>query len=122
MFAENRIQGLISREPVALDENEVRVFDEQDALVIESGVSPRPPVLTRNAPLYDTGRVAGRVEIDGSLRGLVRETIAALLIGLLLGALVFIVMRVLPLRALRRVTDELVEREGTCRNHAQVDQ
>ena len=109
MFAENRIQGLISREPVALDKERIRVFDEHGALIIEDGVSPMSPVLTRSSMLYDSGRVAGRVEIDGSLRGLVYESLAAILIGLLLGALVFVVLRVLPLRALHRVTDELIE-------------
>ena len=109
MFAENRIQGLIMREPVPLDDEQVKVFDEKGQLVIQNGKQPKAPELSKSYPLYDTDRVVGRIEVTGSLLGLVYETAIATLLGLLLGSLVFIVMRVLPLRALRRVTDALFE-------------
>lgn len=109
MFAENRIHGLISREPVPLDSEVVKVFDAQDTLVLQSSLALKSPILSMSHPLYDTDRVVGRLEVSGSLRELVYETIVAALIGLLLGTLVFVVMRVLPLRALLRVTNALSE-------------
>jgi diguanylate cyclase (GGDEF)-like protein/PAS domain S-box-containing protein len=108
-FAENRVLGLIAREPVPLADERVRVFDAHGALVTQSGSDPQAPLLSRRYPLYDADRVAGQLEVSGSLRGVVFEVLAAALVGLLLGALVFVVMRVLPLRALRRVTDALFE-------------
>jgi diguanylate cyclase (GGDEF)-like protein/PAS domain S-box-containing protein len=109
MYAENRIQGLIAREPVPLVDEQVNVFDTHGTLVMQSGLVPQKPVFSSSFPLYDSARVVGRLEVIGSLRGLLLETAVAALLGLLLGALVFVVMRVLPLRALRRVTDALVE-------------
>jgi diguanylate cyclase (GGDEF)-like protein/PAS domain S-box-containing protein len=109
MFAENRLQGLISREPVPLADEQVKVFDTQGNLVTQSGTALRSPVLSKRQPLYDAGRVVGQLEVSGSLRGLVFETVAAAVLGLLLGGGVFMVMSVLPLRALRRVTDALFE-------------
>ncbi len=109
MFAENRLHGLIVREPVPLEDEQVRVYDGQGKLVIDSGVPPKAPVLKKSYPLFDADQVVGRLEVAGSLRGMVYETLVAALLGLLLGALVFLVLRVLPLRALRRVTDALVE-------------
>ncbi|MEF8700849.1 MAG: diguanylate cyclase [Candidatus Accumulibacter sp. UW20] len=109
MFAENRMQGLISREPVPLGNELIRVFDAADQLVLESGKAPAEPVMSRSHSLYDAGHVVGRLEITDSLLGVAYGTGVAAVIGCLLGALVFVVMRVLPLKALQRVTHSLVE-------------
>lgn len=109
IFAENRIQGLISREPVALDDEQIKVFDAQGMLVLQSGAKPLSPVLSRSYPLYDAGHVAGRLEVSASLRNLAFKTMVASVLGLFFGTFVFGITRVLPLRALRRVTDELFE-------------
>lgn len=109
IFAENRIQGLVSREPVPLEHEQIKVFDAQQLLVLQSGDTPPAPVFSRSFPLYDAGRVAGRLEVSASLRGVVYETLIATVLGIVLGLLVFGVMRVLPLRALRRVTNALFE-------------
>lgn len=79
--------------------------------------SPTPastwwPLLTRSSPLFDAERVVGSVEVSGSLRGAAPRMLAVVLVGLLLGALVFFVVQVLPLRALRRVTGALLEEKG----------
>lgn len=109
VYAENRMQGLISREPVPLDDEQVRVFDGQGALIIESGTVPKRPALSKSYPLLDASRVVGRLEVSGSLRGVVYEMLVAAVLGQILGALVFACLRILPLRALRRVTNELRE-------------
>ncbi|MEF8700257.1 MAG: diguanylate cyclase [Candidatus Accumulibacter sp. UW20] len=109
IFAENRMQGLISREPVPLGNEWVRVFDGADQLVLESGKAPAAPVMSRSHSLFDAGQVVGRVEMTDSLRGVAYATGGAAGISFCLGALVFVVMRVLPLKALRRVTTSLIE-------------
>ena len=68
---------------------------------------PEFPILRRTAPLYDAGRIVGRVEIERSLRPLLRQTglVALFTVGLGLG--VFFVLRILPLRALTRALDNI---------------
>ncbi|MEI8170127.1 MAG: EAL domain-containing protein [Rhodoferax sp.] len=109
MFAENRIQGLISREPVPLTNELVQIFDAQGKLLLESGTSPPTPALSRSYALTDAGQVVGRIAVTGSQRQLALNTLVATLVGLALGLLVFVVMRILPLRALRKITDALTE-------------
>lgn len=109
MFAQNRLQGLVSREPVPLDNEQVQVLDRQNQMVLLHGALPLAPTLTRSYPLYDAGQEVGRLEVTGSLRTLVQRASIAGLLGLLLGALVFIVVRSLPLRALRRALAELFD-------------
>ena len=111
MYAENRIQGLVSREPVPLRNEWLRVIDAAGAVVVSHGREPTGPALMRAYPLYDAGRRVGRVEVSAPLDGLVTGTVIAALLGLGLGAAIFVVLRVLPLRALRRTTHALdVER------------
>lgn len=111
MFAENRLQGLLEREPVELDTEAVQVFDARGELVAEAGAAPLPPVLRRSHIIYDASRVAGRVEVRDSMRGILYGLARATLVGMLLGGLVFLALRTIPLRALLRVTKELFEQK-----------
>ena len=111
MYAENRLQGLLAREPVPLETEAVEVFDDHGDLVTRAGDVPLPPVLRRSFSLYDGWRITGRVEVSDSLRGIVLATFLAGLVGLLLGCSVFVALRTLPLRALRRVTEDLFEQK-----------
>ncbi len=88
IFAENRMQGLLLHEPVPLDDEGVQVFASDDEIVAEVGRTPPGPVLKRTYPLYDAGRVVGRIVVAGSLRPLVWNTLAAGLLGLLLSFMV----------------------------------
>lgn len=107
VFAENRIQGLISREPVPLDDELVEVFEKDKTLVTRAGNTPSQPMLKRAYPLYDVGQVVGEVVVSGSTSLLIRNTLISALLSFILGTLVYAVMKVLPLKALRSVTDAL---------------
>ncbi len=107
MFDEARILALISRDLVAFNDERVQVYTAQGTQVTQSGKAPQEPVFMRAYPLNDGERVVGHIEVSSSLLGLIYDTAVAALLGLLLGSLVFTVMRILPLRALRRVTDAL---------------
>lgn len=111
MFAENRMQGLLAREPVPLNSEAVHVYDEGGSVVTRAGREPALPVLRRSHLLYDATRVAGRIEVSGSLRPLLWGTAASTAIGLLLAVLVFAALRSFPLRALRRATEALYEQK-----------
>lgn len=106
-FAENRLQGLLTREPVPLETEQVLVFDEQGELLAEVGPPPQAPVLRRAQQLFDATRVAGRIEVVDSLQPILQGTVVALLVGMALGLLVFYALRTLPLRALRRTAKAL---------------
>ncbi|MGJ7542310.1 EAL domain-containing protein [Variovorax sp. LT1R16] len=111
MFAENRLQGLLEREPVRLESEAVQVFDARGELVAEAGTAPMPPLVRRSHMIYDASRAAGRVEVRDSARGIIYGVVGAALAGLLLGGLVFLALRTLPLRALRRVTRDLFDQK-----------
>jgi hypothetical protein len=76
---------------------------------MHAGSEPKPPVLTMTTDVYDAGNVVGHLEVQHSIRELLQNTAWVALFGLMLGAAVFIALRVLPLRALRRATDALHE-------------
>ena len=67
--------------------------------------------VTRSADLTNAGTVVGRYEVIRTLRPLLLETALVGLLGLLLGALVLVVIRVYPLRALRRALQTLASKK-----------
>jgi PAS domain S-box-containing protein len=108
MLAENRLMGLISSEPVPLANEVVEVIDADGHLVVKSGAAIDEPILSRTYTLFDAGIPVGQVKVSGSQRAIVNTTLIAAFLGLVLGGMVFVVMRVLPMRALRRTTQALI--------------
>ena len=119
IYAENQMQGRLTREPVPLETEFVQVYDVGGVLITQAGQKPAPPKLSRSYPLYDTVRVVGRIEVSESLRGLIYGAAVASVFGLLLGAAVFALMQGLPLRALRQALQALIDSES--RFHTLVD-
>ncbi len=110
-YAENRLLGLLAREPVRLEGESVHVHDAAGQLVTQVGETPPWPTLTRSYALYDAGRVVGSVKVTDTLRGVLVGLALAALAGLALGAGVNFLLRAYPLRALRRATGELFEQK-----------
>ena len=108
MYAENHLQGLISREPVPLSDELVQVLDKDDSVITQTGKTPAGPQLRRSAPLYDGSHVVGQLVVQGALQRLALNAGLVALVGLLLGAMVYFVMKVLPLKALRAASAELL--------------
>jgi diguanylate cyclase (GGDEF)-like protein/PAS domain S-box-containing protein len=102
-----RLEELLARQPILLPQEAASVRDGKGNVLTRLGRLPDPPVLRRSHAVHDSGRVVGRVEVEHSLRELIYGSAIAALLGLVLGAAVFITLRVLPLRALRRVTEAL---------------
>jgi diguanylate cyclase (GGDEF)-like protein/PAS domain S-box-containing protein len=103
----HRFWEIAQRTPVAGESLVVRAMD--GGIVARFGEKPDAPTLTRAAPAHDSGVVAGSIEIERSMRALLGWTALAALAGLALGAAVFATLRVLPLRALQRATDALMQ-------------
>jgi hypothetical protein len=89
-----------------------RIFDRQNRLVAENGTQLKPPVMTRRFDLMDAGVPVGTLEIRTSLFPLLLRSGLAALLGLFSGLLIFITLRVLPLRAVARAEKSLRESEG----------
>jgi PAS domain S-box-containing protein len=83
-----------------------RIFDSRNTLVLESSELLESPVYTRSANLLGAEEtVVGRIEISRSLRPVLIKTGVVALGGMLLGYIVFIVLRIFPLRMLQRAQE-----------------
>ena len=76
-------------------------------IILSTANLPPEPRIARRAELSDLGQVVGYVEHSVSLRHLIKRTFVVALAGVLLGALVYGVMRSLPLRAVNSALAEL---------------
>ena len=79
------------------------ILDERGAVIFQSAQSLSPPILTRSAPLLDSGTVVGRFVTSRSLVPLLQNTALVALFGLALALAVYVSLSVLPLRALTRI-------------------
>ncbi|MDP1716924.1 MAG: PAS domain S-box protein, partial [Burkholderiales bacterium] len=102
------MEDLLQMHPESLASDLTPVLDAAGTELLSLGEVPDAPVLVRSSAIYDSGRVIGRVAITHSYRGLLFGALGAALLGLLLGGLAYAAVYLLPLRALRRVSAELV--------------
>ncbi len=65
--------------------------------------------ITRTGNLMDSGKVVGQFQLIRDVRPLVFETALVSLLGLFLGAMVLVVLRVYPLRALKLTLQKLAD-------------
>jgi diguanylate cyclase (GGDEF)-like protein/PAS domain S-box-containing protein len=107
MYQEHRLASLVTHYPIPLETEAAQIYDLQGNLVAAGGETPASPVLNRSGFLYESGQVVGRVDVNDSLREVIYGTGLAALVGMLFAAVVFVALRVVPLRALRRVTSAL---------------
>jgi signal transduction histidine kinase len=108
-FQEARLQELLARRaPDGVAEIR-RVVDLDGKTVAASGGSIPGPLLWRSADLMDSGSKVAEIRIGRSLRSLWYQTgaVAAGAVGL--ATLIFIMMRLLPLRALNRAQEQNLE-------------
>ncbi|TAK66419.1 MAG: diguanylate cyclase [Betaproteobacteria bacterium] len=83
------------------------ILDERGAVLVQDGENLSRPILTRSAPLLDSGTVVGRFVTSRSLVPLLQDTALVALFGLVLALAVYISLSLLPLRALTRVLGAL---------------
>ncbi len=88
------------------------ILDERGTALAETATTPARPLLTRSAPLLDSGREVGRFVTSRSLLPLLKTTVLVALFGLLLAFAAYSSLSVLPLRALTR-TFGILEQERT---------
>ncbi|MBL8406574.1 MAG: response regulator, partial [Candidatus Accumulibacter sp.] len=110
-FQPDRLRMVLDRRPTDGSQETRRVFGSDGALIAASDDPLPSPLVTHATTVFDSGHAVGRLEIARSLRPTLLGTLAAMALAMLLGAGVFIALRVLPLRALRQALDQ-VERHA----------
>jgi diguanylate cyclase (GGDEF)-like protein len=105
----HHLEAMLSAAADADDADIHTIYDEQDRVVLNhvharaaESIQLSPPVISASEPFFDSGRPVGRLEIRRSLRDLLMRSLFVGAIAALFGAAMFTLMRVLPLRALRR--------------------
>ncbi len=111
-FEEIRVSEILHRR---LDKGNVptacRVRDMKGALVAEVAVELPSPVIVRVDEIFDAGVPAARIELVRSLRPLLERTFLVAFLSALVGAMVFLVLRLIPMRAVSRACRELTRSE-----------
>lgn len=106
-FETLRIQELLVGTEHDTNTEVQRVFAENGDLVAEraTGGPLLGPIIRDSHPLYDAGVIVGRVEFERSLRPQLTQSFMVFVLSGLLGAGIFIALRAVPLRVLRRVIE-----------------
>ncbi len=114
-FEQVRLQELLSRRssdyPVSR-----RILNARNVIVSAISVGLDSPVMMRSSLLLDSGVVVGKIEIYRSLRSLLVHTGMIALLGLIVGLVVSVTLRIMPLRAVRRAEEELRKSEAKYRS------
>jgi hypothetical protein len=118
-FEQLRLEELLARQMRNSLPETRRILDRQNRLVAESVAPLQPPLITRRFNLMDAGVPAGTLEISSSLFPVLLRSAFAALFGLTCGVVIFVTLRVLPLRAvaqaeksLRKSEEELTVKVG----------
>ena len=85
------------------------VLDRHNRLIAESATVLKPPLITRRFDLLDSGVTIGTLEIRTSLYPILFRCGLAALLGLSCGVVIFVTLRVLPMRAVVQAEKSLRE-------------
>jgi signal transduction histidine kinase/DNA-binding NarL/FixJ family response regulator len=110
-FEQYRLEHLLSQRPGKHHEEIRRILDETGREIAHSKDELSPPFIARSAPIWDAGHRVGQVEIVRSLQPLILSSALVAAVGVALGLAVFLSLRILPLRALRRAVEELEQQK-----------
>lgn len=106
-----RLEELLKRCPHEGHHETRLVTDQAGAAIASNGGTPRPPLISRSHLIYDAGTPVARVEVRRSLRPVLFRSALVLLASSALGALLFFVVRLVPMRALAEANRTLSENE-----------
>jgi two-component system sensor histidine kinase/response regulator len=109
-----QLRSTLTRRPAGVPEQRV-LFDAGGRVAQESRDSLDPPLIVEEEPLAVDGVNVGRLVMVRSIRPLLLQTAGVAAGGLLMAALVFLTLRVLPVRALRRVLSSLQREQDETR-------
>lgn len=119
-FEEHRLVGVLMQSALRNESRHIRVVDTAGAHIASVLGHPETPTFSRHAELTDGMDVVGKVEVVASLRPLLLRTLLATLISAFLAAGVYVILKILPLRALTKVIGHLDESQKTLREEIQA--
>jgi len=105
-YEQLRLEELLARRPDSGEKESRRLLDLQGRLIAASDSPLPPPLFKTTHDVMDAGQAVARLEIARSLQPLLLKTGVAALIGLFLGVALFIPLRILPIRALKKAEKE----------------
>jgi len=105
VYENARIRGLIAVLGPPLEAERRIVMSRTGESVVDHGDQPQWPVMTAVSPVYDSGRVVGRMEIQRSMRPLLLGTAVVATLAAMLAAGAFAALRSMPLRLLHRALE-----------------
>lgn len=121
-FEQVRLEEYLALRPRKGHKETRRILAVNGAVVAESTDLLQRPVIARSVNLFDAGRLVGSLEIARSLRQLLMRTGLLMLFMAPLGAGVFRVLRVLPVRALLRSEAALLKERDRLHSYLDVAQ
>jgi diguanylate cyclase (GGDEF)-like protein/PAS domain S-box-containing protein len=107
MYQTLRLEEMLARHADDRMVIHAAIYDLENNVVVERGQSLPWPVMSSSVGLFDSGAEVGRLEVSRSFRGLLIETGAVAVLGVILAVLIFFLLRIVPLRVLNRVFDTL---------------
>jgi hypothetical protein len=111
-YEQIRLEELLARR-MRNSNGETRcILDLRQRLVAENGRILNPPSIASGFNLMDAGTAVGRLEIRTSLRPLLLRSALVALVGLFCGVMIFVTLRVLPLRAVALAEKSLRKSEA----------
>lgn len=100
-YQSTRLLQLLTQPPAEIGGDFARVVDDKGTEVLSVGAQPSWPVFGDSRAIMDAGVMVGHVQVSRSMRVLLAATLGIALLGMGLGALVFLTLRTLPLRSLQ---------------------
>ncbi len=110
-FHRVRLTELIELTEAPEDEIRQRIFDPNGKLVLEAGSALAAPVMARSAPIVVNGENVAQLEVEMSMRPLIYRMQLVAGISLLLGLLIYLALRALPIRLLDQAFSTLQRRD-----------
>ncbi|MCC6780890.1 MAG: EAL domain-containing protein [Hyphomicrobiales bacterium] len=117
IFHGTRLSELIELPKTAEHELRQRIFDARGVLILETGSDLPRPTMVRSAPVVVDGSAVARIDVEMSLHEFAEPTQIVAGGALLLGLLIYLALRALPVRLLDetfatlRRRDEDLERQ-----------
>src|SRR5512143_1278074 len=118
-YQQIRYMGYLSMRPWRGHDEARRILTKEGKVVAEKSDPMSEPLIMRSAEVYDSGTVVGRLEISRSLRPLLNRTAVITLAVVPLSVVAFLLMRMIPLKAIKSSEKSLRASEAKFRRLSQ---
>ncbi len=118
-YQQIRYLGYLSQRSRRGHEEDRLILNNEGKIIAEYSDPLSPPLVKRSAELYDSGTVVGRLEISRSMRPILNRTIILTLIAVPLCWGAFLIIRKIPLNAIKDSEESLRASEARFRRLSQ---